>query len=73
MEKLAAGFIIDENSEIIEIKNGEATAYDGYLYQIDTDNIDEKKVYRCGQDGLINGEFDYHESIADLLEITGQN
>lgn len=64
MKPIENGAIIDDNSEIIEIRDGKNVSFDdGYNYVTEGP---EDTAYRAAHSGLIDGEFTLYATRADV-------
>jgi len=64
MKPIKNGAIIDDNSEIIEIREGKNISFDdGYDYVTEGP---QDTAYRAAHSGLIDGEFTLYASRADV-------
>ncbi len=64
MKPIKNGAIIDDNSEIIEIRDGKNASFeDGYNYVTEGS---EDTAYRAAHSGLIDGEFTLYANRADV-------
>jgi hypothetical protein len=64
MKPIKSGAIIDDHSEIIDIRDGKNASFDdGYDYVTEGP---EDTAYRASHSGLIDGEFSLYATRADL-------